>query len=177
MKIIYFLIFTLFLGLFASDTDSDTEIEDKTASEIVINIPESRLPFVENKFSQVAILAYLQMNNLQFAQALNSHFTNRLEEAMRSPQQDKQHAVALFSRLTDLPEQDDESKAWRELHKMIVEATQEVYLEQNKEIYAMKKNMNRRWTKKRAAILTSACTLLGVAVSAAISYFTSKTQC
>lgn len=172
----YFLIFILLLLLY-NLKGVDTEIEEIRAPEIAISIPEARLPVIKEKFSQVAVLAYIQSNNIEFVTALNSHFTNRLQEAIDSPQEDRHRAVGLLNKIILPDYQDDETRAWKELHKMIVDATQEVYMDQNKEIEVIKRKMSKRWTKKRVAIITGVFTLAGAIISGVSSYFTSRAEC
>jgi len=152
-----------------SPVTSETEKED-----VVIEIPEFT-PF-----------AYLRAINTNFAEALNNHLNNMVKEVIQSPQEEKKGAVKLLSKVFKDEAVDDETtRNWRDLQRMIVDATQDVYVEQNKQIElikqeqikqldAMRKEMDRRWSKKKAAAVSGFCTLASTAITAAITYFTTR---
>jgi predicted house-cleaning noncanonical NTP pyrophosphatase (MazG superfamily) len=112
---------------------------------------------------------------INFAQALNDNLSSRVKESMQSPQNEKKQAAMLLSRILTLDNSNNEDiVAWRELQRMVVEATQSIYLEQNNKIETLEKTMEKRWTKKKAAVVTGSCTVLSTVITALFTFLVEK---
>lgn len=142
--------------------------------EIVVEGSDKSASSLSSVKSPIEAMSYLKPSDMVFSKRLNNKLTGKIKDAQKSPQEGKKRALLLLDKLVVETEEEKEDKGWKELHKMIVEATQDVYIEQNDKIVQLEKDFHKRWTRKKAALVSTVCSVISTFGAAIITYFCEK---